>query len=59
MLKISVLLFLASTPVFIVNGKVMFSKDLSVNGTLYANEGAFKKLEVKELCNVDELLSAD
>ena len=58
MLNTTILLFLASSAI-IVNGKVMFSKNLSVNGTLYANEGVFKKLEVKELCNIDELLSAD
>ncbi|CDW73184.1 UNKNOWN [Stylonychia lemnae] len=58
LLKFTALLLLTGQVKYTLS-KVLFSKDLSVNGTLQANEGVFKKLHVKEVCNIDELLSAD
>ena len=49
------LLLLAST----LNSKILFNKDLKINGTLEANIGSFQDLTVQNLCNIESLLSTD
>ena len=39
--------------------KVLFNKDMTINGTLTAKQAKFDQINVGSFCNVDELLSAE
>ncbi len=54
-------LFLTSLAILVFQStsKVLFNKDLTINGTLSATSATFDRLNITSFCNVDELLSAE
>ena len=42
-----------------ISSKVLFNKDLNINGQLTANSATFSQLHVEKAVDIDDLLSAD